>query len=276
MVWSKVMQFVKSFNLFIMKNFDEFINLSKTINQANYWIMKSQIVSVDLTQLYFGKFNSIRYWVCCIHFVMMIFGLFWCILVFSNDLLFNMIDNEYAPKNFRKFILCLILMLIMTISFRFDLLMAEWNRNILVFKMLYYLREDIKSKHELTNEDHKKFSILAKLLVFICFKIGITFVIAFAYLYYLYIAIMSNKIVLQLITPFVFYIIWLIVSTCSVAGTLCISIMYYYILLLSQINVQINLICKQSRLLIKYQRQLIWLTEKHNFLAENFENKSGI
>ena len=264
---SKVMQFVRSFNLFIVRNFDEFIDLSKTIDQTNYWIKKSQIISVDFTQLYFGKFISIRYWICCIHFITMICGLISCILVFSNDWVFNLIDNEYLPKNFRKLILGGILLLIITISFRFDLLLAEWNGNIFVFKMFYCLEQDIKSKHGLTDENYKKFSILAKLLV-VCFKIGSPFVIVFVSLYYLYIAILSNKIILQLLIPFAFDIFWLIVSTCSVAGIFCISITYYYILLLSQINAQINLIYKQSKLLIRYRRQLILLTEKHNFLAE--------
>ena len=267
-LWLKAIQFVESFNLFIHRNFDEFINLSKTIDQENYWFKLSQMVSVDFTQLYFGKFNLKRYRICCFHLIMMICYLIWSILLFSNDWVFNLIDNEYLPKNFRKLIFCLILFAVIIISLRFDLLLAEWNRNILVFKMFYYLKEDIKSEHGLTDENYKKFSILSKLLVVICFKIGIPFVIVFLSLYYLYVAIMSNKIVLQLLTPFTFYIYWLILSACSFSCTFCISFMYYYILLFRQINSQINLIYKHSTLSIRYQTQLIWLTEKHNFLAE--------
>lgn len=85
-------------------------------------------------------------------------------------------------------------------SFRYDCLLAEWNRNILVFKVFYYIKEDIKSKHGLTPENHKKFSILVKFLYVTCIKICIPFSITFTYLYYFYVAIMSDKIVVQMLT----------------------------------------------------------------------------
>ena len=73
----------------------------------------------------------------------------------------------------------------MTISYRFDALLAESNGTISVFKVYYYLKEDIKSKHELTNQNYKRVLILAKFLYVTCFRIWFPLVFSFISLFYL-------------------------------------------------------------------------------------------
>ena len=135
--------------------------------------------------------------------------------------------------------------------------------------MYYYLKEDIKSKHKLTNENYKRVLILAKFLYVTCFEIWFPFVFLFISWFYLYIAIKCKIILLQLLTPFVLYMIWLITSTAFLGASLAMRMIYYYILLFKQINIEMDIIYKEIKLFItmRSQKQLIWLTERHNLFA---------
>ena len=92
---------------------------------------------------------------------------------------------------------------------------------------------------------------------------------AFAYSYYLYIAFMSNRIIIYLVAPFALYCAWLILSGLIVGASIGIGIFYYYILIFKQINQQINLIKKKSKLFvtIRFRRILMRLIEQHNLIA---------
>ena len=257
---------------FIFNHFNELINLSKTIKQAGNWLKKTYVTSVDTTEIYYDKFNLTRYLVCWLHFLLIIVSLIITILLTSNNWLFHhLIDNTFLPKNFKIIILYLILISIMTISYRFDFLLAEWNGTISMFKIYYYLGKNINSEHRLTHENYTKLLILTEFLYVICIKICLPFVFSFISLFYLYIAIMSNKIVLQLITPFVFYVVWLIISTAFLGASLATEMIYYYILLFKQINQEFSMIYQQTKLFISMtnQKKLVLLAEKHdNFAIE--------
>ena len=270
-VWSKLINFYLNLqnNFCNIIDFDEFINVSKTLKQVGHWLKKLTIISVDITGLYNDQFNLKRYCIGWFNLLLMYLAAYLLILSITNQWFFSLIDNIFLPKNFKIFSFYCILISIITTSIRFDLLIAEWNRNIFVFKIFYYIQENIKSKHELTYENYRKFSILAKLLYVICFKMIQPCTTAFASFYYLYIAIMSNRITIELISPFVFYILWQIISTILLSASCGIGVFYYYIFMFKQINAKFEMIYQRSKLFftVRNQRKLIWLINKHNLVA---------
>ena len=271
-IWSKFIRLSKSRlnlqNIVNILNFDEFINASNTLKQVGYWLKKLTITSVDITGLYNDEFNFKRYLVGWFNLLLMYLGIFLLTLSITNQWFFSLIDNQLIPKNFKIFVFYRILISIIATTFRFDILLAEWNETLIIFKVFYYIQEDIKSKHELTYENHRKFSILAKFLYVVSFKIIHPSIIAFAYLYYLYVAIISNRIIIQLLTPFAFYVFWLLISTVLLAASLGIGVFYYYILVFKQISNQFNLIYNQTLFFnIKDLKKLILLINKHNLVA---------
>lgn len=81
-------------------DFDEFIDVTITLRQIGFWVKKFTFISVDLTELYYDRFNLKRYcfgWINCllINFTWMTLSLF-----ISNQWLYGLIDNQYLPKNF--------------------------------------------------------------------------------------------------------------------------------------------------------------------------------
>lgn len=250
-----------------MWDFDEFIDLPKTLEKVNFWIKKIYLLSVDLTEIYQNKINYYQYWIAWMHLIMMFIGIVTFIAFISNDWLYTLIDNEFLPNKFK--ILCIYLILCATLAMmlRFDLLMAEGNRNLSVLKVFYYLQLNLRSKHGLNQENYRKYSILCKFLHVISFLSCFGFN-AFGWLYYLYIAIRANRIFIHLITPFFFYILLLATTAVFACSALGIGMFYYYILMFKQINCQITLIHKQSKIFLnkRNQRQFICLMESHHSL----------
>ena len=253
-------------------SFNEAFNLSETIGQTSDWLKTINLISVGFTELYFGKFDLVRYAIGCLHFIIMNISISISILIFSNDWLFSLIDNEFFPEKSQLMILFIIFLLMIAISIQFDYLLAEWNGTASVLNVFYYLQEDIKSKHRLTRSNHMKLSILTKVLYLINVKILPPLLTTIGCLASLLIAIMSKRIliVFTLGIPFLFYIIWITVSTVSIAAYVGIVIMYYYNLIYKQINYEFDLIEQQSSnwfMTMKNRRKLIWLINYHNSIA---------
>lgn len=216
---------MKIFNL--KSNIDSSLNLidllfssdlNKTIKLVGYLIKLTQLTSVDLTEIYLGKFNFIRYLMCWFQFLVLNVSLVCLIIIINNDWFFAFFDNEYFPKNIKPILISLGLIVGLSISIRFDILMAEKNGLISEHKVFYYLQENIRSHHGLTDKNYEKLSIVAKFVKAVLLFWSIL-IIAITILAILYISIKSNRITLQLLTPFFIYICLLVGATLSlVAG----------------------------------------------------------
>ena len=89
-----------------------------------------------------------------------------------NDSLYSLVDNEFMPKNTRLLLVVALVFMLLTISFRFDVLINEWHNHLIGLKFAYYLQENVDLKHGLTSTNHFKLSMLTK-LVEIGLKLGI-------------------------------------------------------------------------------------------------------
>ena len=114
-------------------------NLSDTIKLFGFFSKNSFITSVDFTEIYLGKFSLFRYIMCWVHFLMFFITLMFFISLITFDSMFQLVNNGYFPKNIKPMIILLIVFLICATVARFDILMAEWNGTISVFRIIYYL-----------------------------------------------------------------------------------------------------------------------------------------
>ena len=252
-------------------DFEEFIDIKKSTKAIGYWIKTTFIVSVDITELYHDKINWKRHLFGWFNVVFLIlYGIF-LICAISIKSIFDLVDSEFIPSTYKILCIYYIFITILITSFRFDAIMSEKNRLVTVFKSFYYLQEDIKSKHGLTDANLRKLAIFYKLLYVACFYICLPFVMGFAITYYSYVAIMCNRITFQLLTPLALFHIWLVASTVFLGATMGIGMFYYYILMFKQIDCQINEIYKQidGFFTIKHKKKLMKLIKQHNLMALN-------
>lgn len=279
-LWSKISQIIIFFqisfsnfnaNIYNRINFEEFIDIKRTMKDIGYWIKTTIIVSVGITELYHDKFNWKRHlfgWFIVAYLIS--YGILVICFGFIKSM-FHLIDSEIIPRNYKIFCIYYIFIVILIASFRLDALMSEKNRLVTVFKSFYYLQEDIKSKHGLTDENLRKVAIFYKLLYVACIYICLPFVMGFAITYYSYLAIIGNRIIFQLLAPLALFHVWLVVSTVFIGGTMGIEMFYYYMLMFKQIDCQFNEIYKQINgcFTIKHKKKLMKLIDQHNSMALN-------
>lgn len=253
----------------IKSNFDKFVDISKSVKLLGISFKKTHLISVDTTGIYNDEFNVKRYIMVVFDFFIMNISLLWLYLFYKFDSLYKLIDNEFLPQNFKAILIGVMFLLTFSIAIRFDFLMAEWNQKLSLLKLLYYFQEDIISKQGLTQSNKMKLSILAKMVEIIFLKgfvplIGISLSLGFVY-----IAIRSNKIVIQLFIPLFIYGVWLVASTYAVVGSIALIGIYYIKLMFDQINHQFEIIYKQSTkyITIRSQRNLFLLMKKHDSIA---------
>lgn len=112
-----------------MNGLIEFISLTNSINQFNYWIKKIYLISADLREIDGNKFNLKRYLIGWLHFAMLSLGVFIAILLISNEWLLTLINGNNFLTNKYKIIagLTIFVYALFSIVIRFDILMAEKN-----------------------------------------------------------------------------------------------------------------------------------------------------
>ena len=253
-------------------NWNQFYNVSRTIEFINYMIMKTQYSSVDFTGWYCDEFNLKRYLICLFHLIMLSICLFLGWLFIQIDYFFNLIDNDFLPKNIKLLLATGIFILMLTIAIRFDVFMGEWTRIILVYRYFYYLEHDIRLEHGLTKHNYKKLSTLARIVEVVILKGSIPLIGFLLVGSTLFITINSGRIFLQIIgCPLLIYNILIVVTTLTLAGAISIVSIYYFKLLFDQINNQIKIIYKRSNLqgFIRFndKKRLISMVKKHESIS---------
>lgn len=218
------------------EGFENYINVSKTIKKVGKWLTAWRFTSVDVTGIYHNQFNKERYIKNCIHFIILSIIFSVTTLIISNDSLWHLIDNQYLPRHTRVLTIAALAFAIVTLSLRFDVLISERNNHLKFFKFAYYLQENDKWRHGLTNHNLFKISIFTKTIEIFIVKLYPIFLDAFVLLAYSYIAIKSNNFILQIVYPAVIYAILMVTSTISLAILIAFVSVYYYKLLFDQIN----------------------------------------
>ena len=169
--FSRLFEFENTLYRRINDKLIDFISISKVMKSIGQLLKSSYFTSVDITEIYLGQINIIRYIINWIHFILINFGAILIISLIFNDSLYSLVDNEFWPKNTRLILVVGLVFVLLTISFRFDVLINELYDHLIGFKFLYYLQENVDLKHGLTSTNHFKLSMLAK-LVKISFKLG--------------------------------------------------------------------------------------------------------
>lgn len=251
----------------------EFFNIEvdaeKTIKSINKVYEISCLTSVDLSGIYHGEFNLGKYIICILHLISFISITLFAFLFIEFDSIYILFDSEFLPEKFRVLLTGSAVLLLLTIAIRFDCIIAEWKNKLSVLSFMYYVQENISSKHGLTWRNYNKLVVLGKILELFVIKGCVPLLVIVVYMITFYVAIKANLILYYLFVPLVMYTTFYCAITMAFFGMVGIIILYYYILLFDQINVKTKLICKRSeyRISMINQKRLIRLIDKHNSIA---------
>ena len=196
--------------------------------------------------------------------------------VFS-DKMFSLIDVPLSFGKHLKFLLLLgaFIYFLMAV-FRTDLVLGEVNYNLNPCKVIYYLMKDLKELHKLNEKNYKKLAILSRSIQFVFMNCITILSVITATIFMIKLAILSWKI-FWIWGNIIFILLFILTATTgSSIICLCIIMLYYYTMIFSQINYQIDLISNQKSTFFKRRkliidkikrRQLISLINEHNLAA---------
>lgn len=156
----------------VKKRVKKYFQLRNSLEDLSKIMKKLFIFSVSFDEIYYGKKNPKRFLICCL-----ISGLIWLIFLFHliiicSNYTFSLIDNPKI-KYLRAFI-SLATVIFWFVAFnKSDVYLLMELKNLVVLKIFYYLRQNIKSKYKLNDKNYNLLGILTRIILLIAINCGI-------------------------------------------------------------------------------------------------------
>ena len=254
---------------------DEFFLMKNSLNHLMKYFKVFYSISIDFEEIFLESKNPKRFKICILNCIMFWMVTFLMLLFLISDKLYSLIDGPFLPEHFKTFLLLIIVLIFMHTVPKTDLLIGEINYNLSSLKILYYLMNNLKSKHKLNYENYKKLAILSRLTQIGILDYGAPIICFGSFLFLLKITILSTKTIWKF--AFLFVTPTLMISPFTGAPMICIiiTIFTYYKLLFEQINDKIKLISKEKLKILnkkvfkkimnrRNENQLMKLIDEHN------------
>ena len=226
---------------------NEFFFMSNSLNRLMKSLKRYYVTSVTFEDIYYEIKNPKRFKICVLNCIM-----FWMVtllmsLFLISDKLYSLIDGPFLPRHFTTFLLLIIILIFIHTVCKTDLLLGEINYNLSPLKIFYYLMNDLKSKHKLSNENYKKLAILSRLTQNGVLDYGAPAIAFGSFLFLLRLSILSNNLAWKF--AFIFVTPTLIISPFTGALMICLIIVIItcYKMIFDQINKKIYLISNKKQ-----------------------------
>ena len=261
----------------------EYFLLKNSLDHLSNIIKKFYIWTIGFDDIYYENKNSKRLKMSIL--ICIIFWLvgFYLLSIGVCDYIISLMAITLFSSGQLKQLMILCASITFTIAmFKIDWLFGELNYNLSPFKILYYLINDWKQKHELNDKNYKKLAILSRIIQTILIDFEAIIVVIVTHLFFIFLASLSSNSSFWMIF-FILTIPIIIMIPPTINATICLYIIVfnYYKMIFDQINKQFHLICNtksklfhgRQRIIINKtkQRQLISLIDQHNQAAIQIE-----
>ena len=129
--------------------------------------VKYFVISVDFDHIYYEHKNYKQFKKCVLIYILMWLTTFYILSFLLSDDMYSLIDSPFLPVNFRTMLLLFVFGSTIILVAKIDLLLGEIKSNLNQLKIFYYLMNNHKSKHKLTNANCKKLAILSRIFLII-------------------------------------------------------------------------------------------------------------
>ena len=260
-------------------NFKLKINLLKTAIE-NYFLSPQcynylfenfkflNVIPRNLNEIYFEISNHKRLFISLVN----------CIILWINVLIFILLFVEYNKINMifhlnlyfdqlKQMIFFLIDTMILASTLKTDLVIEEFQHNLDVFKIFYYLNHNLMDKHKLNDRNYKILTLLTRSLTISGQLFYIPFVMFMAVSYVLVTGVWKESFWLTLFIVEIYYAIFIIETIFSAYIILIPLITFYYRSLFAQISQSIKYqLINEKVKSIKLDFKLFQLIKEHNLV----------
>ena len=265
----------------IIKNYAQvkMKNLKKVKN--NYFSMKSSLehlmdtstnfylIPMEIQDIINGKRNEMRFRMSIVNLIYVLFFLTLNAFLFSSsNYLFSIIKFDLMPDQTRELIFSFGFASLWCFPAKIDLILGEIKSKLSSFKIFYYLINDLKSKHKLTDVNFNRLAILSRIIQIIVLDVGMPIALILNFILISFIAISTQKLVWVLQSIFYIPAIVNFGMICSTWMCFVFVIFMYYKFRFDQINQQIKTIIPNGKVINKRREKcLMKLINEHNLTS---------
>ena len=236
-------------------------SLTEMIN----FMVKYNVISIDISDIFYGRKNLNKFLLCLLNCFYLWLTLFIFILFIRFDEMKKLFMNPLIPNDQINFIFLLVISYYILICiFKTDLLIDEYRNNLNRFQFLYYLVQNDKSIHKLTNFNYKKLRRKIDLINIIFLKITYPIVVSSVLIAFLAVITLTESIVIKLTFPFTLYTTITFNATSYSSLSIIYSLLYYHQIRFKQINHQFKIL---SKIRIISNVKFINLIKEHNQIS---------
>lgn len=112
------------------------VNFPSTIKSVG-WMMKNfQFTAMNITDIYEGKLDKTRYWLCWVHQCSVILMIIMGTAILKSDTLYQLlVDENYFPKNTKQLLGLLLGLTILACVLRYDYLDGQRKSGLSFYKL---------------------------------------------------------------------------------------------------------------------------------------------
>lgn len=143
---------------------NDYLRFDKSLCYLMKTLKNLYVFSIGFDDMYYGYKNRRRFTICvfqCIYMWMV--SLSQLALIASDDI-WTRFNGSFLPDDFRAVHLLGVMLFLMMSGVKTDILFGEKNYNLSSFKVLYYLMNNMKYKHKLSESNYKKLAILSRII----------------------------------------------------------------------------------------------------------------
>ena len=251
---------------------NEYFLMKKSLTKLSNSLKNLYVLPIGFDEIHSGKKNPKRFKLCILFCFLMYLATIYDLIMLTSEQFWSSISGPHLPDYARTCYFLLFIVFSLVCVIKTDAILAQVNyNNISPMKIFYYLVNDIKPKHKLTDKNYKILAISIRFILICLVDYGLPILSILLIGVETMITVKSKKLfwLIQelIITPF--YIDLII--TITVATSVVIIFYLYYKFRFDQINDQFKLI--SSKLLTstiipkRRELQLIRLIYKHNQMS---------
>lgn len=253
----------------ITKQFIEYWSMERSISHLMEVAKSCYFISIGIDEINDGIKNPRRMRITILQLIYFAICTFIVNLFSTTNYFYSFIKLDILPSHFQLIMFGVFgFASIWCFAFKIDILISEIKSNLSPFRIFYFLINNIKSKHRLTDFNYNRLAIWSRIVIIVNLDYGLPLFEVIAMGLAILIAILSQKSIWILMT--ILFIPHLLIGIIAFSFVLCFDLILfsYYKIRFDQIHSSIKSI-SNSKLMInkKRENQFIDLIGEHSTVS---------
>ena len=252
----------------ITKQFIEYWSMERSIGHLMEVAKSCYFISIGIDEINNGIKNPKRMRIIILQLIYFAICSLIVNLFSTTNYFYSFIKLDILPSQFQLIIFGVFgFASIWCFAFKIDILISEIKSNLSPFRIFYFLINNIKSKHRLTDFNYNRLAIWSRIVIIVNLDYGLPLFEVIAMGLAVLIAILSQKSIWILIT--IFFIPHLFIGIIAFSYVLCFDLILfsYYKMRFDQIHSSIKSISNSKLINKKRENQFIDLIGEHNTVS---------